>query len=320
MVGKSCIVKRMPDSGPLHAFDCPSYEPPADVSGLSAVMGAAIRVNPVDGTTALKLDFPLSMARQNGAGRTTASVRAHDGQVVAHPARLSLRSLLHYLWSEAGFHRWTPAMADKRNWFVLRKYLLQAAQDKLVRGQSLASSLLVPETFVVERKESIRQRRAAAMQCALAPNGAKGGQRLMLLLAEVKEITAGRIGKKLVVKHMPDETFLLPADLARRMEKRYADELELWNALDACHLLVMGTFGLSANGVASMQALTLMLTTAEWLPVENRHEIDFVAHLVGSHRRFDKCLRYDLAADQPLACAVLADTPAPVALYLSPAD
>ena len=36
------IVKRMPDTGCHHAPDCPSYEPPADLSGLGQVLGGSL--------------------------------------------------------------------------------------------------------------------------------------------------------------------------------------------------------------------------------------------------------------------------------------
>ena len=38
-LGDGYIVKRMPDTGSHHAPDCPSYEPPADSSGLGQVLG-----------------------------------------------------------------------------------------------------------------------------------------------------------------------------------------------------------------------------------------------------------------------------------------
>jgi hypothetical protein len=54
------IVKRMPDTGSHHAPDCPSYEPPAEFSGLGQVLGSAITEDPATGETTLKLDFPLA--------------------------------------------------------------------------------------------------------------------------------------------------------------------------------------------------------------------------------------------------------------------
>jgi hypothetical protein len=319
-VGTTCIVKRMPDTGPQHALSCPSYEPPAEVSGLGTVFGSAIQVNPLDGTTSLKLDFSMSRTSACATPGAAEPLDHNDGHIAARSPRLSMLSVLQYLWSEAGFHRWSPAMAGKRNWYVLRKYLLQAAQDKRIRGQSMCQSLLIPEPFTVNDRDAIQRRRAAAMKDCLAIDGAGSRNRLMLLLAEVKEFSPARLGKKLVVKHIPGDVFLLNEELSRKLSRRFVTELELWNVYDGSHLLVLGTFSISKSGVATMDAMTLMLTTPEWLPVESLYELRLIEHLVRAQRRFDKCLRYNLPLSKPLASAVLADTEVPVALFLSPPD
>ena len=54
------IVKRMPNTGSQHATSCPSYEPPAEFSGLGQLVGTAIVENPATGATVLKLDFPMT--------------------------------------------------------------------------------------------------------------------------------------------------------------------------------------------------------------------------------------------------------------------
>jgi hypothetical protein len=59
-LGEGYIVKRMPDTGSHHAPDCPSYEPPAEFSGLGQVLGSAITEDPATGETTLKLDFSLA--------------------------------------------------------------------------------------------------------------------------------------------------------------------------------------------------------------------------------------------------------------------
>src|SRR3546814_10419832 len=51
-------------------------------------------------------------------------------------AKLTLRGTLHYLWEQAGFNRWAPAMSGKRSWGVIRKYILQAAADKTADRKS----------------------------------------------------------------------------------------------------------------------------------------------------------------------------------------
>lgn len=47
------IVKRMPDTGCRHACDCPSFEPPADLSGLGQLLGTAITEDPATGQTSV---------------------------------------------------------------------------------------------------------------------------------------------------------------------------------------------------------------------------------------------------------------------------
>ena len=59
-LGYGFIVKRMPSTGSQHAPDCPSYEPPAEFSGLGQVLGSAITEDPATGETTLKLDFSMS--------------------------------------------------------------------------------------------------------------------------------------------------------------------------------------------------------------------------------------------------------------------
>ena len=61
-LGEHLVLKRMPNSGKVHAPDCDSFEPPPELSGLGQVMGSAIREDPDAGLTTLKLDFSLTKA------------------------------------------------------------------------------------------------------------------------------------------------------------------------------------------------------------------------------------------------------------------
>ena len=47
---------------------------------------------------------------------------------------------MHFLFERAG-NRWTPAMAGRRHQGVIRKYLLEAAEEVEVAGGSLADRL-----------------------------------------------------------------------------------------------------------------------------------------------------------------------------------
>src|SRR5437773_1142513 len=181
------LIKRMPDSGGNHAPTCDSYEPPLQLSGLGQVMGTAIQENPETGITTLKLDFSLTKRASRAApvptGVETDSVKT-DG------SKLTLRATLNFLWDQAGFNRWSAAMQGKRNWFVIRKYLVSTAADKTVNGSALANIMYIPEFFSTDRKDEIRERRTAQLMMAATPE--KGARRLMLAIGEVKEIGASR--------------------------------------------------------------------------------------------------------------------------------
>lgn len=311
------VVKRMPNSGAKHAVTCDSYDPPSALSGLGDVSGSAIQEDPDAGVTNLKLDFALSKTGARAApvstGAETASVRT-DGK------KLTIRGLLHFLWEQAGFNRWSPAMDGKRSWATVRKFVLDAAADKQSKGAALAGQLYVPEPFHPDRKAAITSRRTSAF----APYMPKGTSRkLLIVVGEVKDITEARGGFRVIVKHMPDYSFHMNADMKRRLDKRFARELGNWAALDdqGVHLVMIGTFELDAAGNATLDEVALMTTTAQWLPFEDRQGFDLLGTLVDARRRFSVGLRYNLASDRPLANAVLTDTqPAPVSLYALPPD
>lgn len=311
------IVKRMPNSGAKHAVSCESYDPPAALSGLGDVSGAAIQEDPEAGVTNLKLDFAMSKTGTRAApvatGAESASVRT-DGK------KLTIRGLLHYLWEQAGFNRWSPAMEGKRSWYTIRKYLLEAAADKQSKGASLADQLFIPESFHPDKKADIAARRTAA----LAPFAPKGGTRkLMLVVGEVKDIVEARGGFRVVVKHLPDFNFMMNADMKRRLDKRFARELALAGALEGAdvRLLMIGTFEQSLAGTATLDEVALMTVNANWLPFEDRQGFDLLDALVAAKRRFSVGLRYNLTTDRPLANVVLTDTtPAPVAMYALPGE
>jgi hypothetical protein len=312
--GDRYIIKRMPNSGNQHDMDCDSYEPPAELSGLGEVSGSAIQEDVESGLTALKLDFSLS---KTGGRKAPVASGIEPESVRTDGAKLTLRGALHYLWDEAGLSRWTPAMAGKRSWFIVRKHLLQAAENKTTKGAALGSLLFIPEAFSVERKDELLQRRTARLAALSAP--ADGARKLMVLVGEVKLVEPSRYGHKLVIKHLPDVPFMLAEDLHKRMLKRFGNDIALWDSDESTHLVAVATFGIGPTGIASIEEMALVVTSANWIPVEHVHDLQLVHMLTHAGRRFAKGLRYNMAADRPIASAVLSDTvPRPVALYIVP--
>ena len=311
-LGDSWLIKRMPDTGVAHVPNCESYEPPPELSGLGQVLGRAITEDIEQGTTALKLAFALSKA----VGRLAPS--ASDGEsdtVRTDGTKLSLRSVLHYLWEDAGLNSWSPRMAGKRNWLVVQKYLTQASLGKVAKGAPLADSLFLPEAHFSHQRDEIARRREAKL--AFLQKGVKGATRLMILIGEVREIGASRYGYKMLIKQLPDFPFMLAEDVHRRLVKRFDGELALWDTIEDCHLMVIGTFGIGSSGVATIEELALMVTSENWIPFDDLHQKTLIDMLTHQHRRFRKCLRYNMASGRPLATVVLTDTqPKPVAMYL----
>jgi hypothetical protein len=208
-------------------------------------------------------------------------------------------------------------MAGKRSWFVIRKHLLQAAENKTIKGAALGSLLFIPETFSVDHKDELLQRRTARLALLSAP--ADGARKLMVLVGEVKLIEPSRYGHKLVIKHLPDLPFIMAEDLHKRMLKRFGNDLALWDADGSTHLLAVATFGIGSTGIAAIEELALVLTSANWIPAEHLQDLQLIHGLTHAGRRFTKGLRYNMAGDRPLASAVLSDTvPRPVALYIVP--
>lgn len=311
-LGARYILKRMPNTGSAHGPACDSFEAPPELSGLGAVL-SAIHENIEEATTSLKLGFSLTKVPGRSApvpsGIEPETAKTSGG-------KLGLRSTLHYLWEQAGFSRWTPSMAGKRSWTVIRKYLLQAAENKLAKGAPLHELLYIPEPFFLQHKDEIVHRRLAHLHRVLTrlPGGP---QHLMLLIAEMKQIVPARFGHKLVAKQLPDCPLMVSDELHNRILKVFENDLSLWNATEGSHLMLIGTFGAGPTGILSLQEVAFMTCNQDWIPIENTYEDRLVTALSKSGRRFVKGLRYQLASNRPLASVVLSDTePLPVACYV----
>ncbi len=296
------IVKRMPNTGSQHTPGCPTYEPPAEYSGLGQLIDTAIVESPVTGETTLKLDFPL--AKMPGRSQMPPS-GGTCGSIASAGTKLSLRGLLHYLWDQAEMTRWQPGFAGRRSWATVRRHLLQAAEHKLACGTPLQHQLYVPEPFVSSQCDAINARRQAQWKRAVTTPGKT--QHLMLLIGEVKEIVPARYGFKAIIKHVPEMAFSIDEHLYRRLRNGFERELTLWGAADDVQMLMIATFCLSAAGVPAILELSLMPVTRQWIPVEDAFEKQLIERLVAGGRSFIKGLRYNLTQQSAMVSAILTD-------------
>ncbi|WP_336767062.1 MULTISPECIES: DUF1173 domain-containing protein [Acinetobacter] len=311
-VNDSYILKRMPKTGGLHSPVCMSFEPPEELSGLGEVQGQAIQENLEDGTTNLKLDFSLTKipgkAPPAPSGADSDSVRT-DGK------KLTLRGLLHYLFEEARLNYWNTEI-PRRNWFNVRKALLNASDSKIAKRASLTDNLYIPELFDDKKTREITARRNEKLAHM---NTGKNSQSLMILIGIVKEISEARYDYKMVVKHCPDFHFMMNKDLHKRIYKRFQEDLELWGINETSQLITISTFTRGTSGVANLEEVSLMVVNEQWIPYENIYEFQLISEMIGEKRPFIKGLRYNLDRKKPLSSLVDLNTlPEPTAMYIIP--
>ena len=309
------VLARWPRSGAQHNISCDHYDAPDDLTGLGQVQGNAVKDDPETGDVYLKLAFPL----KRGAARSAPAVITNDTPALKHNGRkLSMRGLLHILWNKAELTHWYPRMAGKRNWFIVRRELLEAAENCFAKGAALGPRVFVPETFRLDDRTGIVARRHGVLAPArLSPDT------LMIVVGEVKTIGQSRYGETIGLKHLADWPLYMDTDTAKRFHRRFAAEEDLWrsSAEDDGHLILAASFSLRQSGSAEMFDIALMPVTREWLPYENTTERELLRVAVTERRSFVKGMRVDLEASRPIANITLTDTaPQAIAVHLAADD
>ncbi len=306
------VVKRMPDTGKHHHPGCSSYEPDPQESGLGELMGEAVLEREL-GKVELRVDFPWT--RTSGRAVTRSEPREMAEVGVAR-RRMSLRALTHYLFERAGFNRWSPAMEGKRSQGVLHKYLQEAAEDLTVKGVALADRLYVPEPFSEATRFEAAQRRRSKLAVLNADDAQAP---LAIVLGEFKAVDSAALGKRVWIKHMPDAPLLVASKTWERILRVFAPLFEARDA-DSGHkvrLVMTALIRARREQTYEIDAASMMLTSAHWIPVDGVHELPLIDALVVAHRRFIKPLRYDAKRAAVFPNALLIDgAAAPVRLQI----
>lgn len=285
------VVKRMPDTGHQHHPTCPSFEPEAGTSGLGELLGEAIIEHAPD-QVEVRTDFPIS--RMPGRSMPRGEAVADPAVVHAQRKRMSLRALLHYLYERAGFNRWYPAMEGRRNQGVLHKYLTEAARGVVLKGVTLDERLYVPEPFRAECKDEIGERRRRKLALLLSPEDAVQFK-MAILVGEYNESEATNFGRRIIVKHMPDAPLHIESKGWERVERSYGAILQARDADVARKPRVMMAALIYAKRehVYQVDTLSMMLTSDQWVPLIDLHELPLIEALQREQRAFMKPLKYD---------------------------
>lgn len=308
------VIKRMPNSAQKHNSNCDHFEIPAGLSGLSQVMGSAIQENELDQCVDLKFDFALN---KTGKRAPVAGTGAEKDSVAANPNRLTLRGLLHYLWEEAGFNRWVPKMAGRRNWYVIRKHLLASAEGKRSSAGSLGDLLYMPEAYDEDNHKMIAQRRLSLL--AKAAQSTSKGQKLMVAIGVLDRIDLGGSGHRMYFQHAPDFAMLIADDLHRRLMKRFHIEFGLGDYLEHARTVVIATIWVDTSGVSRVDQMSVMMVSPNWIPFESAFEASLFEELTVKNRYFIRGMRYNLSSEKVLASCMLTDCLPPVAMLISTA-
>ena len=216
------VVKRMPDTGHFHDPACDSFEVPDAETGRGLHAGDAI-LRMDDGRLKIRLGFPLtryegkSVSHGVGTGSGSDAVEGSKGS-------LSIGALLHLLWHEAGFNKWSPKMQGKRYWGLIRHFLLEAANDIDAKGDRLAEHLLIPEPFRKEKRDEIAERLAQQLAKLAPPRS--GVHPMLLLIGELKDLEDTPTGARLVVRHLPDLTLHVSEDLMKKIKRHFGSAIE----------------------------------------------------------------------------------------------
>jgi len=287
---RSYLVKRMPGTGNQHLPSCPSFEPEWSHSGLGELMGDAVIEHSPE-SIEIRVDFALARMPGKSVPRGEQSV---PSEIHAPRHRMSLRALLHFLWEKAGFNRWYPAMVNKRSQGVIRKYLLEAADEVETKGIRLSERLYIPEPFNEERKAEIAERRREKLAVLHAPED-DAQYKMAIVIGEFKSVETSPYGRKILVKHMPDCPLLIETKTWERAERTFGSMLEARDADTPGKLRIVLCALIYAKREYTYQinAITFMLVTENWIPVEGMYELPLIQTLTDQSRRFMKPLRYD---------------------------
>jgi hypothetical protein len=301
------ILKRLPHSGSQHDPGCPSFELPTSLTGRTTFVGTAIID---DGEAETDLRLGVSLRRPLTHDRTARDPGVPDRRSRPNEPRLGLRGLLHYLWDEAGFSRWSPRMAGKRTWPVVSWHLRQVGERTTIGGAPLSETLWIPESFRADHKVDIAARRKDAWAHI---GGERSRQDLMILVGELKAIRDHDRGRVFIFRHMPDSPVMIDTAVYDNFTQAYGEELSLWEAEPDDHLLIAATFSVTKDGLPVIEEPAAMITSSEWLPYFTVRGRKVLTAAVDSQRRFIIPLPYGPTDHSAQPVLVLTDTPEPVA-------
>lgn len=287
---------KFPDTGPQHSEDCVYYSADPSMSGLGVYRRGVVQELD-DGSIKIKLRVglqqrpttaPTDVDGSQAKASKVAAKRPRSGQ-----ASMTLLGLLHYLWTQAGFNTWSPAMQGKRSLGVLHHHLLQVAAATYAGRVKLAGNLLVATSAAIGRQAELNKAKSTE---------AMNRRRRLIVIAPLAQFQPGMEAAATLpiagfhgISHL-----VMNPELWETLQQRFSAEMNGWMTGTPVVAIVQTDVPVPAHGAAQAQIvdISVMRVTPQWIPVDSGYEAAVVAGLVAQARRFDKPLRFDAGHDQ----------------------
>lgn len=311
-IGGAITLKRMPETGHLHATACPSYDPPAELTGRGHLTPGVIRYRE-DGTAELKFRLLFRTGKpRRAAAPAQEPQQGTEAEKPPRPRGLSILGLLHYLWDESGLTAWQPERSEPRSWASVRESLLATAQGCLAQDRPLARFLYVPPVHAEATKAQIDDERWTFL--SNLAESAKEGHARGVIIAPIESHTNLPGGAALRLRFMPSDFVMLHESFEQRFASLLKADRDLMELED--RLLMIAAFRMiKGHQYLEIMDGALMRVDQNWIPFDCSRSRE-VNRLIET-RAFIKCLNYDVA-QAPIAHSILTDCPQPVALFHTP--
>lgn len=295
---------RFPGTGPHHATDCVYWHADPASSGLGAYQQGVVHETD-DGEWRIRLRHGLQRRTPGQADDEDAPAQAAQpspgGRGAKQPS-MKLLGLLHFVWTQAGFNRWSPKMAGKRNLGIVHHHLLDASNSILTGRNRLSRFLLVatPQANSAQAKHNRSTAEAASKQ----------SRRLVVIapLARHQEKAEGGATLPIASFHGIPHLAVTPL-IWSDLNQRFGAELNAWRKGARTIAVFQTDVPDLVNGImrAAVLDIALMRVTSEWIPVDSTYEAQAADWLVAQGRRFEKPLRFDADSEHTFPDFWLAD-------------
>ncbi|WOB74326.1 DUF1173 family protein [Achromobacter xylosoxidans] len=303
---------RFPETGTEHSEDCLYYAADPAMSGLGSYRRGVVQELD-DGATKIKLKVGLQQrptAAPEGADTTSpGNAKAPPSRSRSSQASMTLKGLLHFLWTQAALNTWSPGMEGKRNVGIVHHHVMRVAATTYAGRVRLAQNLIVATPTSAGQQASYN--RAKTLD-------AVSHRRRLVVVAPLAQHQDGMDG----ASSMPISAFhgiphlALDEGIWHALERSFGRELDAWRAGNPVVAIVQTDPPKSSGGTVRAQVVdaALMHVTREWIPVDSGYEALIADQLVATKRRFEKPLRFDAGEDATFPDFWLKDTESPMPL------